>query len=122
MATEIGMTGLIYARKMRTLNFAQAIFAALLATGLCSCGGGGGCAAATQQRTGSEFESGDVQHILSYGQSLSLGEHAVNLWPTNLTIPAEQDVGFMFESGVIPRGSGERINSIKKFANLKSSF
>jgi hypothetical protein len=58
---------------------------------------------------GSEF-----QHILTYGQSLSLGARAVNRWPTDLTIPPEQDVGLMFSSGVIPRGA---MNALVSFAD-----
>src|SRR5271169_6843121 len=97
----------------RTVNLAQAICAALLCIVLCCCGGPGrGCPVApTQPMAG---EAGDFQHILSYGQSLSLGARAVNRWPTDLTIPPERDVGLMFASGVIPRGA---MNALIRFAD-----
>ena len=96
----------------RTVSFAQAIGAALLCIVLCCCGRGGGCTVAPQRpMTG---EAGDFQHILSYGQSLSLGARAVNRWPTDLGIPPEQDVGLMFASGVIPRGV---MNALVPFAD-----
>jgi hypothetical protein len=95
------------------LNFVRATCPALLCLVLCCCGsGGGGCAAARQQRMA--VEASEFQHILSYGQSLSLGERAVNRWPTDLTIPPEQDVGLMFASGVIPRGA---MNALVPFAD-----
>lgn len=59
-------------------------------------------------------EASEFQHILSYGQSLSLGDRAVNRWPTDLTIPPEQDVGLMFASGVIPR---DAMNTLVPFAD-----
>jgi hypothetical protein len=93
----------------RTVDFARAIGAALLCMVLCCCGGGGGCSAAPQQAMAGAF-----QHILSYGQSLSLGERAVNRWPTDLAIPPEQDVGLMFASGVIPRAA---MNALVPFAD-----
>ena len=60
------------------------------------------------------FVAGQFQHILRYGQSLSLGARAVNRWPTDLAIPPEQDVGLMFASGVIPRGA---MNELIPFAD-----
>ena len=88
----------------RTVNLARTICAAVVCVGLCCCGGGGACSVAPQRQTTGEI-AGEFQHILSYGQSLSLGARAVNRWPTDLTIPPEQDVGLMFASGVIPRGA-----------------
>jgi Carbohydrate esterase, sialic acid-specific acetylesterase len=96
------------------VNCAQAICATLLCIVLCSCGNGGRCSVPPQQPMSGEFVSGEFQHILSYGQSLSLGARAVNRWPTDLTIPPEQDVGLMFVSGVIPRGA---MNALVPFAD-----
>ena len=96
----------------RTVNFARAICAALLCVVLCGCGGGNPCSSAPQQPMAGQ--AGDFQHILSYGQSLSLGARAVKKWPTDLTIPPEQDVGLMFASGVIPRGA---MNALVPFAD-----
>ena len=98
----------------RTMNFAQAMSVALLSIVLCRCGGGGSCSVAPRQPITGEFMAGEFQHILSYGQSLSLGERAVNRWPTDPTIPPEQDVGLMFASGVIPRGA---MNGLVPFAD-----
>src|ERR1700686_281414 len=95
-----------------TVNFAGAICAALLCVVLCGCGGGNPCSSAPQQPMAGQ--AGDFQHILSYGQSLSLGARAVKKWPTDLTIPTEQDVGLMFSSGVIPRGA---MNTLVPFAD-----
>jgi Carbohydrate esterase, sialic acid-specific acetylesterase len=96
----------------RVVNLAWAICAALLCIVLCGCGDGGSCTVAPQPPMVSE--AGEFQHILSYGQSLSLGARAVNRWPTDLTIPPEQDVGLMFASGVIPRGA---MNALVPFAD-----
>lgn len=97
------------------MNCWQTLLAALLAIVLCSCGGGdNGCSIAPQGRIAGGFVSGEFQHILSYGQSLSLGARAVNGWPRELSIPAEQDVGLMFESGVVPRGG---MNALVPFAD-----
>jgi Carbohydrate esterase, sialic acid-specific acetylesterase len=96
----------------QTVKFAWATCAALLCIVLCCCGGGLICSDAPQQPTAGA--AGEFQQILSYGQSLSLGERAVNGWPNNLTIPPEQDVGFMFASGVIPRGA---MNALVPFAD-----
>lgn len=44
-----------------------------------------------------------VQHIITYGQSLSLGERAVNAFPNDLTLPGGyRDVGMMFVGGTRP--------------------
>jgi hypothetical protein len=87
----------------RALNFVGAMCVALLCIVLCDCGGGGGgCTVAAPQPMAGV--NGEFQHIISYGQSLSLGDRAVNQWPTDLAIPPEEDVGLMFASGVIPRG------------------
>ena len=95
------------------MNFVRATLLALLCLALCCCGGGrGGCPVGPQQRTA--VEASEFQHILSYGQSLSLGERAVDRWPTDVTIPPEQNVGLMFASGVIPRGA---MNALVPFAD-----
>lgn len=45
----------------------------------------------------------EVHHIITYGQSLSLGERAVNSFPSDLTLPGGyQDVGLMFAGGTRP--------------------
>lgn len=45
----------------------------------------------------------EYQHILSYGQSLSLGERAEIAWPTDLSLPDDyQPVGLMFAGGTRP--------------------
>jgi Carbohydrate esterase, sialic acid-specific acetylesterase len=98
----------------QTVDFARAICAALLCIVLCGCGRSGGGCPAPQQSTAGQVTAGEFQHILSYGQSLSLGARAVNRWPTDLTIPPEQDVGLMFASGVIPRGA---MNALVPFAD-----
>ena len=42
-----------------------------------------------------------TQHIISYGQSLSLGERSVISYPSNTNIPSDyQDVGLMFGDGI----------------------
>jgi Carbohydrate esterase, sialic acid-specific acetylesterase len=60
----------------------------ILTTILAACGGSGG--------------NGDgTQHIISYGQSLSLGVRSVNAFPSDNTIPNDyQNVGLMFADGV----------------------
>jgi len=97
----------------RTVNLARLIFIASLCIVLCGCGGGSRCVAPPQTIAGDSM-AGEYQHIFSYGQSLSLGARAVNKWPTDLTIPPEQDVGLMFASGVIPRGA---MNALVPFAD-----
>jgi hypothetical protein len=59
-------------------------------------------------------DTSGFQHIISYGQSLSLGDRAVIQWPIDLAIPPEQDVGLMFASGSIPRGA---MNALSPFAD-----
>jgi hypothetical protein len=98
----------------RTVNLAWAISAAVLCIVLCGCGSRGRCSVAPPTPIAGAFATGEFQHILSYGQSLSLGARAVNRWPTDLTIPPEQDVGLMFGSGVIPRGA---MNELIPFAD-----
>ena len=97
------------------VKVAGPIWAALLCIILCSCGSTGGedeCSIAPQQQmTGNTSE---FQHIISYGQSLSLGDRAVIRWPIDLAIPPEQDVGLMFASGSIPRGA---MNALAPFAD-----
>lgn len=49
--------------------------------------------------------SGGTQHIISYGQSLSLGERSVVSYPDNLSLPTDyQNVGLMFADGVRSTG------------------
>jgi Carbohydrate esterase, sialic acid-specific acetylesterase len=91
------------------MNLTGAVCAVLLCIVLCGCGGDGKCSAPRPTPIAGAFVAGEFQHILSYGQSLSLGTRAVNGWPTNLTIPTEQDVGLMFASGVIPRGAMDEL-------------
>jgi len=70
-----------------------------LASALAACGGGGDSAPPKPQPV-------SYQHIISYGQSLSLGGASWNAYPTDQSIPAEDpSVGLMFVSGVLPRGS-----------------
>lgn len=96
----------------RSLCVARAACVALLCIAQCGCGGSPPCSVAPQQS--STGRSDELHHILSYGQSLSLGARSVKRWRTDLTIPAEQDVGFMFSSGVIPRGA---MNALVPFAD-----
>lgn len=98
----------------RRVNLAGAISAALICIVLCGCGGPGRCSATPPAPIAGAFVAGEFQHIISYGQSLSLGERAVDRWPTDLAIPPEQDVGLMFASGVIPRGG---MNALSPFAD-----
>jgi hypothetical protein len=98
----------------RRVNLTGTVCAVLLCIVLCGCGGGGNCSAVPPTPIAGAFVAGEFQHILSYGQSLSLGARAVNRWPTDLTTPPEQDVGLMFGSGVIPRGA---INELIPFAD-----
>lgn len=91
---------------VRNVDLALSICAGLLCILLCSCGGIGGddeCSIAPQQQVAGD--TSEFQHIISYGQSLSLGDRAVIRWPVDLAIPPEQDVGLMFASGSIPRGA-----------------
>lgn len=68
------------------------VFVALLA----GCGGGG-----DPGSSGTQY-----QHVIAYGQSLSLGGASWDAYPTDQTIPAEDgSVGLMFASGVLPRGA-----------------
>jgi Carbohydrate esterase, sialic acid-specific acetylesterase len=55
--------------------------------------------------------SGDgTQHIISYGQSLSLGERSVVAFPSDNSIPSDrQDVGLMFADGVRSLGGQELV-------------
>ena len=53
----------------------------------------------------SSAPTGGTQHIISYGQSLSLGERSVNAFPSDNGLPGGyQNVGLMFADGV--RSSG----------------
>jgi hypothetical protein len=59
----------------------------ILATLLAACGSGG--------------DGSGTQHIISYGQSLSLGERSVIAFPDNISIANDyQHVGLMFADGV----------------------
>lgn len=98
----------------RTVDLTGTIYAALICIVLCGCGRPGRCSATPPTPIVGAFAAGEFQHILSYGQSLSLGERAVNQWPIDLAIPPEQDVGLMFASGVIPRGA---MNELIPFAD-----
>ena len=100
----------------RTVNLT--ICVALVCSVLCGCGRPGRCSATPPTPIAGAFEAGEFQHIISYGQSLSLGERAVNRWPIDLAIPPEQDVGLMFASGVIPRRA---MNELIPFADSTSS-
>ncbi len=104
---------------VRNSNFAQSICTVLLCILLCSCGGVGGkdeCSIAPQQQMAGD--TSEFQHIISYGQSLSLGDRAVIRWPIDLAIPPEQNVGLMFASGSIPRGT---MNALAPFADSTAS-
>lgn len=70
----------------------KAIAALLVCVALTACSGG---------------DTGNgTQHIISYGQSLSLGERSVVAFPDDLTLPTDyQDVGLMFADGVRSTGS-----------------
>lgn len=55
---------------------------------------------------GSGSSGGGTQHIISYGQSLSVGERAVVAFPSDLSLPTDyQDVGLMFADGVRSLGN-----------------
>jgi Carbohydrate esterase, sialic acid-specific acetylesterase len=72
---------------MKTLLKIKATITILALCGIVGCGQGA---------------SGDgTQHIISYGQSLSLGVRSVVSYPNNPTLPNDyQDVGLMFADGV----------------------
>jgi hypothetical protein len=66
----------------------KTLIAIFLSSLLAACSGGGA-------------SGGGTQHIISYGQSLSLGERSVIAFPSENTIPNDyQDVGLMFADGV----------------------
>lgn len=47
-----------------------------------------------------------TQHIISYGQSLSVGERATVAFPGDLSLPTDyEDVGLMFSDGVRSAGT-----------------
>ncbi len=58
--------------------------------------------AATSEPATSAPEQIATQHVITYGQSLSLGERSVNGYPNDLTIPAGADIGLMFAGGTRP--------------------
>lgn len=76
----------------------------LWAAAACSgCGGGGDATPAPGPATA-------VQHIISYGQSLSLGERSEDGWPADLTMPTDYvDVGFMFADGIRSTGAASLV-------------
>ena len=78
---------------IRSLAFI-ALIAGLACTG---CGGN-----VTSEPATSAPEPLTTQHVITYGQSLSLGERAVNGYPNDLTTPAGADVGLMFAGGTRP--------------------
>lgn len=56
--------------------------------------------------TAQDASSGGTQHVISYGQSLSLGERSVVAYPDNLSLPDDyQNVGLMFADGVRSMGN-----------------
>lgn len=63
-------------------------------------------AALTLTACGSGSSGDGTQHIISYGQSLSLGERSVNNFPADNTLPTDyQDVGLMLFDGVRSLGN-----------------
>lgn len=67
---------------------------------LSACGGG----APTSSQVAIKATPQATEHLISYGQSLSLGERAVVLFPTNNAVPAadSDNVGLMFAGGTRP--------------------
>lgn len=91
---------------LSVLGIVALVIAALL---LAACGGSQGPAA--MPVTGDYApqtlvqERPVVEHVISYGQSLSLGERSVVAYPTDLRIPGPDDyadVGLMFAGGTRP--------------------
>jgi hypothetical protein len=53
--------------------------------------------------TGAAHAPATMAHIISYGQSISLGQYSVNNWPSDKGLPSEPiDVGSMFVGGTRP--------------------
>lgn len=70
------------------------------------------CAAFLLSACSSGNGSNGTQHIISYGQSLSVGERAVVSYPSDLTLPTDyQDVGLMFADGVRSLGNAAALVS-----------
>lgn len=98
----------------------KSLLGIFLLTALTACGGGGSNAsvdasvATTPVVASSPIGASPTiampavaLHIIAYGQSLSLGERAVNGWPNDLSIPNDYvDVGQMFSDGVLSKGTG----------------
>lgn len=93
----------------------KSLLGIFLLTALTACGGGGSNASvdASVATTPVVASSPTIAmpavalHIIAYGQSLSLGERAVNGWPNDLSIPNDYvDVGQMFSDGVLSKGTG----------------
>lgn len=77
---------------MKPVKTVSMLMLAILAITLTACGAGS--------------DGGGTQHIISYGQSLSLGERSVVAFPDNPTLPNDyQDVGLMFADGVRSLGN-----------------
>jgi len=85
---------------------------ALLASSivLSACGGSGDSQPVTSAASGASTTTAVInppvptmQHIISYGQSISLGEEATNNWPTDTSLPPQPvNVGWMFTGGTRP--------------------
>lgn len=69
---------------------------------------------------GSGGDGSGTQHIISYGQSLSLGERSVVSFPDNPSLPNDyQNVGLMFADGVRSLGNTP---SLVKFAESNAEL
>jgi hypothetical protein len=74
-------------------------------TGLSSGGSSssGSTSGTSPPSTGAAHAPATMAHIISYGQSISLGQYSVNKWPSDKGLPAEPiDVGSMFVGGTRP--------------------
>ena len=88
------------------MSSVRRIFAWLVLFVLAACGGGGGGSDAPGA-TPVAAAPAPAQHIIAYGQSLSLGERSQNGWPGDLALPADYvDVGLMFSDGILSLGVG----------------
>lgn len=75
----------------------------LLAALLSGCGGGSSQTPSTAARPAAPAPEPVVEHVISYGQSLSLGERAEIAWPSDLSLPDDYlPVGLMFVGGTRP--------------------
>jgi hypothetical protein len=64
---------------------------------LCGCGGDGG-----QSEPTAVLPARPMAHVISYGQSLSIGEHSTSDYPGHTVPPDPTDVGYMFAGGTRP--------------------